>query len=112
MIYLLFTPASGLPKTGLQNIPHSDKIIHAGMFCILSFVFLFDSDKTGANLFKRTVLFLILCIAFGIFTEYIQHAYIPGRHGNVFDIVADATGSIIGIGFYFIIGRKILSSFL
>lgn len=110
MLYLLFTPASGLPKTKLINIPHSDKIIHAGMFAIFVIVFLYDSYKINANLYRRTIFFLFVCIVFGIFTEYIQYMYIEGRYGNIYDTIADFTGSIIGVTFFFLLKKLIYNT--
>lgn len=104
MCYLLFSPGSALPKPGF-NIPHSDKVIHAGMFAVLVFLFRLDSRKTqNANL--RITLLIIGVFAFGTLSEYLQHAFIPGRSGNVYDLLADIVGIFIGLLLYYVMGNK------
>lgn len=109
MCYLLFSPGSALPKTGL-NVPYADKIAHAGMFAVLVFLFCLDSRNTGKSKIRIGILILGV-FAFGILSEYLQHAYIPGRSGNVYDCVADVIGIITGLFFYFAFGNKIASVF-
>ena len=103
MSYLLFSPSSGLPKSALFEIPHFDKVIHGTMFAILSFIYVFDSEKCGKSLFKSIALFLMLSLSFAALS-----AYIPGRYGNIYDLLSDAFGLGLGVGFYFLAGRRIM----
>ena len=112
MFYLLFSPSGSLPKTGLINIPHVDKIIHWGMFGIFALIFLFDSENANKSRNKTILWLFSISIIFGISSEFIQYSLIPGRNGNVIDFLADITGIICGMVFYYVFGRKILSRFL
>jgi VanZ family protein len=110
MVYLLFSPSSGLPKTGMLDFPHADKLVHGVMFAILSFVYAFDSEVAGRNLYKAALLFSAIGLAFAALSEYIQHAFIPGRYGNVYDLLSDVAGIILGFLAYFILGRKMTAT--
>lgn len=97
MLFLLFSPASTYPKVKFFNIPHSDKIVHICMFAML--IFLFQVESRLQNL-KFLLFYGILAIAFGAISELIQYAFITGRSGNIYDLLADAAGILCGILFY------------
>lgn len=105
MSYLLFTPGSSLPKTGI-SIPHFDKIVHATMFAILVFLFQLDSYSTPKAKLK-VVLLIITVLLFGCLSEYIQFMYIPGRSGTYQDLVADVIGVAIGLLLFKLAGKKV-----
>ena len=96
MCYLLFSSGSGLPKENIIHIPHSDKLVHATMFAILTIVFKFDL-KDAKNSEKKLLASIIAIFCFGCLSEYIQYAFIPSRTGNIMDLIADIAGILIGL---------------
>ncbi len=105
MCYLLFTPGSAIPKTSWE-IPHFDKVVHAGMFASLVFLFQLDSYNTAKARLKVTLL-IIAVLLFGSLSEYIQYAYIPGRSGNIYDLIADGIGVVLGLLLFRLLGERI-----
>lgn len=109
MFYMLFSPGSALPKPEIK-IPHFDKLVHAGMFAILVFLFQLDSYKTPKARFK-VVLLIISVLLFGSLSEYIQFAYIPGRSGTINDLIADVTGIALGLLLFNWLGERVSGFF-
>lgn len=99
MCYLLFSPSGNLPKTGLVNIPHIDKIVHWGMFGILTLVYMYDAKKNQLSLQKTLWFLVVFSFLFGTASELIQYGFIAGRSGSFLDFVADISGVIMGIAF-------------
>lgn len=108
MCYLLFSPSQSLPKTGLLNIPHLDKLVHAALFGIMAMVFLYDAQRAQQNRRTSIVILLIFSVVFGISSELIQYSFIPGRAGNVYDFLADISGYVLGVGFFVVVVNRFL----
>lgn len=105
MSYLLFSPGSALPKTSLIEIPHSDKVIHFFMF--FGFVvFWLNDSRNNSKIIIFMVLFFSIC--FAAISELIQHYYIAGRTGNVYDFLSDFAGLLSGLLVYFYIWKKFM----
>ena len=100
MCYLLFSPSNGLPKGGVINIPHFDKIVHIGMFSILSVIVFYEAFKNSVPTRRVIIVFTLTAILFAGLSEIIQHNYIEGRNGSWFDLLADLTGLFLGYGLY------------
>lgn len=105
MGYLLFSPSSAIPKTHLLDFPQSDKIIHAAMFAILTYLYLSESSIKEKLAKTGILLFFVGIILVGITSEVIQHFFIPGRTGNVYDLLADLFGFFLGLSTFLIVKR-------
>lgn len=100
VIALLLTPGNNLPKG--PNIPHLDKVVHVGLFAVLTFLWsqigTLDKEKKIIRR-KLSTNLLVFMIFFPIFVEYLQD-YVPNRSFEYEDIVANLIGGTIGfIGF-------------
>ncbi|MDO4880962.1 MAG: VanZ family protein [Capnocytophaga sp.] len=89
LTYMLLRPANSLPKDFIL-FEGADKIVHCCVFVMLSFLFKIAFPKVNF-----WVLLLILFI-YGILTEVAQEFAQTGRSGDVFDLVADTIGIVIG----------------
>jgi VanZ family protein len=77
---------------------HVDKLVHGVMYGLLAFLLLRD---------KLSILkVFIICTLYGIMMETIQGKFFEHRHFDILDIIANISGSLIGIGFYQFIKRK------
>jgi ABC-type Co2+ transport system permease subunit len=87
-----------------QNIPevddwyhqiYIDKWIHAGIFGVLAFLFMWPFLKSASDSNKK-VFFIIALLAsiWGYLTECIQ-IFVPGRSYDLLDWLADSTGVLI-----------------
>jgi VanZ family protein len=55
--------------------------------------------------YRKFVLSLIICILYSISDE-IHQTFVPGRGGNIIDVIIDSSGSFIGIGLYLKVRRQ------
>ena len=100
MFYMLFTPGNLVPKNGIFEIPHFDKLVHFGMFALLIFLFRIDSEKQVQNRHSLLIKFTISAVLFAGLSEVIQYNFIEGRAGSIYDFFADMCGFTIGSLFY------------
>jgi VanZ family protein len=98
--YLLTMPGSKIPKESWLDKIGIDKVVHIVMFSILTFLW------CGAVIKKTKNVFLIIagfCLAYGIAMEFVQRDLVANRGFDVWDIVADAAGCILG---YYVSSRR------
>jgi VanZ family protein len=94
MCILFFLPGSAIPEErGWMALIRIDKLVHMGLFAILFF--------TWRNAFKfqtkyYSLLLIIACIIFGFLVEIIQKYWIPARTFDMYDVLADSTGVVVG----------------
>jgi VanZ family protein len=100
ILILICLPGSKLPtvETWLNDI-YFDKWVHAGLFGMLVFLFIYP-------IYKKLILPLqvkrnwaikitIAAVIWGLTTELIQHFFIPGRSFDIYDLAADAAGILV-----------------
>ena len=99
---LLTLPGSAFPKENWLNKIGFDKWVHIAMFGIMVILFCWAIYKSKIATERKRGLFIwtaFACIVYGIAMEFVQQNFIPNRSFDVYDIVADAAGSVIGVVF-------------
>src|SRR5450432_1901738 len=96
---LMALPGNMLPKEEKTFIPNLDKLVHAALFG--SFVFLwciyYSTRKEKNNhATSRYILILIIACLYGVATELMQKYLIPNRDYDIYDIMADSVGALLG----------------
>lgn len=100
VLVLICLPGSNIPtvETWLNDI-YFDKWVHAGMFAILTFLFIYPVSGLTALSWqqkKRTALKIaIAACVWALATEFIQKFFIPERDFDIFDWGADSLGIIV-----------------
>jgi VanZ family protein len=91
---LFFLPGSTLPKENWFDKIYIDKWVHVGLFAVLIFLWRssFNWDINGYNL-----LLLLAAVLYGFLVEVIQLNWIPNRSFDMYDVLSDASGSIVGL---------------
>lgn len=89
ILILIFAPSSGR-----FSVDYLDKVVHFGLFMILSINACFKFYKT-----EKQIDALIWSIFLGLLTEVVQQ-FIPGRDMDIYDGIADALGVICGYYIY------------
>ena len=84
-------------------IPHTDKLVHLFLYTVLSFLLLIENKKS-----KRIFVLMLFAISYGILMELAQHFLTIYRSFDIFDILSNSTGVIIG---YFIYKYYIIKRF-
>ncbi|MFT3682011.1 MAG: VanZ family protein [Ferruginibacter sp.] len=98
VMIVVFLPGDDVPDTGWLNISNFDKLIHAGLFGGIVFLFCFPFKKAPGGKREKRDLFVRITIAtviWGFTTELIQKYFIPGRQYDLADWLADSIGAFI-----------------
>lgn len=96
---LFFLPGKDLPKETFLDKIYFDKWVHIGLFCGLTFLTAYPFIKAQRYTKKMLIKVIIAFIMYGILIEFIQKYFAEDRSFDVTDMIADATGCILG---YFI----------
>lgn len=102
IITLLCIPGSDLPdESSFIPIDNIDKWVHFGIFML--FVILWNwaisKKKSQIRIIKKFILITLVGIVSGYFLELVQKHFIPNREYDLWDVVADSAGAIIGLLF-------------
>ena len=92
-ITLSLLPGENIKTVGFINLPFGDKLGHFIAYAALGF-FWANVIKPSNNYIVKTVLFLF---SLGISLELIQFNFLVGRFFEIFDIIANIIGSIVGV---------------
>lgn len=87
-------PGAQLPKFNLFSI---DKLAHAGVYGILTWLLLWGMGRAQPNTPLRPAQVagaILFATGYGILMEFVQYAFIPGRFYEIDDMIANAVGSV------------------
>ncbi len=101
----LLMPGNSLPKVPL--FPHADKLVHIGVFAVLTFLWsrVGTRDQEGEIKPRRLLTnLLVFSIGFPILLEYLQ-IYVPNRSFEFEDIMANLLGGLIGFSGFIILHK-------
>ena len=90
---LFFLPGSAIPKADWTDRIHLDKWVHCGFFAVLVFLW---SSAFSLDGFKKAWPLITVSITYGFLVEVVQKEWIANRSFDLFDVVADAAGSVAG----------------
>lgn len=99
---LCFLPGSALPKANWLDDISFDKWVHFGLFTVLLFLWRFEFPSAK----NYDLLIVLIAALYGFGIEVIQHYFIPNRSFDLYDILADVTGAIAGVGLWVRIYKK------
>ena len=89
-------PDISTPSFGFKMV---DKIIHFIIFFILGVLISYGFGKGRINSVNIFWISIGITILYGIFDEFHQF-FVPGRHMDAFDVLADALGAATASGLY------------
>jgi len=89
-------PAS-LDKGSLNHIVR--KIAHFTCYLILAILVKNALERSGVNSGKSILFALLICIIYAISDE-VHQLFVPGRSGEIRDVIIDSTGAASGILIY------------
>ena len=98
---LLLMPLEGKHEPEMVFIPMSDKLIHFGLYAILTAlwtIFIYQRNSLATQQkFLFTLLLVVLAIVDGIAIEFLQKTPWIHRDFDWFDAFADGVGAVAGI---------------
>lgn len=97
----IFIQSSYPPPEKLPSITYLDKVLHFFGYGVLGILFLRAYKTFSCSHRKQRLMLLSLASAtlYGISDEVHQH-FVPYRHADIFDVVADFIGAACGIYLY------------
>ena len=109
---IIYLQSAYPPLKSVPHLPYFDKALHFSAYTLLSILFFRAYRTTRFNTRIKTVMvFSILSSAlYGVSDEIHQH-FVPYRHADFLDVLADIIGSISGAYFYqFILSKLSVSN--
>ena len=111
IIILVLTglPGSCFPR--VKPVVGIDKVVHLLMYAAFAFLCLWGYRKqffsNGIEYQKRALLLaVVISIAYGGLTEIMQEYLVPKRTGDWVDFAADAIGTLVGVGIFYLFYRE------
>lgn len=98
ILVLCLIPGSTLPEWDWFSLLDLDKLVHAGMFGVLT-VLLADALRKRDTLSRYVLMACVLSIVYGAATEFIQGMEALGRRTDPGDLVANGIGALIGAAY-------------
>lgn len=83
---------TNIPEPGFWLPPYADKIMHGVLYAILSSLAYVWARAMHFTPFRALLLAIPLASIYGITDEWHQ-SYVPGRHPDVYDWIADTVGA-------------------
>ncbi|WP_188502302.1 VanZ family protein [Pontibacter amylolyticus] len=100
IMVLTLLPSSSMPSLSIWEIFSFDSFAHAFMFAVLTYLMIVGLKKQytymRVQLFAIRTAFMVSSM-FGIAIELLQHFFVPGRQGDIVDVLSNTIGCIIGI---------------
>lgn len=98
ILILSAKPGINLPESWFDLIA-MDKLGHAVVYGVLTYLLLRGFKKEDMTGFagNSPVSALIISIVYGISMELMQYFFFPGRFFELYDIIANIIGSILGL---------------
>ena len=96
---LIFWLSTGEPVEvpRFSSIIEPDKLEHAAAYLVLSALLLWGFYRTSGASPVAMAIAMMASILYGISMEIVQYAFFPNRFFEVFDIIANIIGSILGV---------------
>ncbi len=91
---LFFLPGSAFPKENWFSKIYIDKWVHVGLFATLLFLWRSAFDLQIKN---YHLILLGFALLYGFLVEVIQKEWIPNRDFDLYDVMADMAGSLLGL---------------
>ena len=82
------------------------KNAHFFAYLVLGILLLNALSRSGVNGYRGVILALGICILYAISDE-VHQLFVPGRGGQVKDVIIDSAGAGAGIGFYWVVSRLV-----
>ena len=108
---LSLLPGNDIPTSNWLEQIHADKIVHVGMYAMLTFLLLLSMShwkKKEFSHWRKAFPFIIFAMSYGVSMELMQLFFTDSRKFEVADMVANAGGAFIGF-FVFRFFSKILA---
>lgn len=94
---LCCTPGKYVPTAHWLDLLSFDKLVHAGIFCVLSSFWFVVAIRAGSISSAKIALILASCIAYGGILEIMQARVFSQRSGDWADFIANSIGCLLAL---------------
>jgi VanZ family protein len=97
---LTLLPSASMPSLSIWELFSFDSFAHAFMFAVLTYLMVVGLKKqyTYPRLKHYAIrTSLLVSTLFGIGIELMQHFFIPGRQGDIIDVLSNTIGCVLGV---------------
>jgi len=108
LIFLASTiPANEVEKVSWLSIPNLDKLIHYGMYFLLTCVLIYDMLRAKPETSIKTIFLysVIISILYGGSMEILQMVLISSRSEEILDFLFNSLGAVSAIILWGILGK-------
>ncbi len=109
---LLITIAFLFPAKGFVKIDFiipPDKIVHSSIYLVLAFLWNIYLTKDKDSIKKSVFTILGLCLIYGIIIEILQEQFVQFRGADIFDVLANMIGAMVGTIIFLNVKNRIKS---
>ena len=104
--YLSLVSGSYLRNSWIGSIPNKDKLFHFGVYFVTSVLMMYGLQRQSSRFLKKGIVTVTFCLVWGGTLECLQGAMAKGRHFEVFDIIANIIGALVGVVVFSFIFKK------
>ena len=106
--YLFVSPRPDLPE--IDFYISIDKVGHFIIHVLLSLIWLSYFFVRGKNALtiKYVILIVITCLTYGIVIEVIQQMLQASRKADLYDVLANATGTLVGMVLFLNVKKRMI----
>jgi VanZ family protein len=101
---IVITGLSVMPGVQLPDIHFvaPDKLAHAFVYAIFSMLLIrgLRHHKGRKPHIKESLPYVLFAVLWGMFMEWVQYTFFPGRYCEFEDMVANAVGAFMPLAFY------------
>ncbi len=98
ILWLCLIPGKSLPSWNWLALFNPDKVVHAGMFFILSLL-LAQAFRTHGAPARYLMWGIIISAVYGVGMEFMQELEALGRRLDINDMIANTVGALASAGF-------------
>ena len=99
-----FAPGADFDIEGFNHIVR--KNAHFFAYLMLGILVIYALRKSGVYGYRSVVIALGVCVLYAVSDE-VHQLFVPGRGGQVQDVIIDSAGVSVGIGLYWVISRLV-----
>lgn len=107
ILWIISIPGTSIPSSKLFDIPHFDKLVHAAVFAVFTFLLTYGlrmQQIIVLNKYPYTIS-LLVGVVYSMLTEWIQLRFVDSRSGELYDLIADLAGCLMGVLLYYYLNR-------
>jgi VanZ family protein len=101
IFYISLIPSEKIPDYQVLSIPYFDKMVHFGIYFVLSVLFASLLVQLKYNKIQTYIIVILPCAIIGGGIEILQNILPFHRSGSHLDFLADFLGTITGLVIYF-----------